>query len=329
MDFLAAEISKSKAKLGLAKKAGKRFIRRGEAAALSGGGTTSAKKEQAEAAPPTAKRARTEGTDVGSQQDPHSPSDHPVLSMSEAAVKEALRQFREPVTLFGETQAKRAARLLALEQEKGGDTMVAAGYEFNRDGGGKTAAAGSDDEGVAGAGRAAAVPPNMVLKSDFETEALFLRAFFKSILRKWEAEMAARPAAERATAAGRAAGREVTQAKDFMRPFFKLCKGGRVLPSMQERVATMVSLCQAQEYVKAESEYFDLSIGRAAWPMGVTNTGIHTRASRTKLHTDNIAHVMNDERQRKYLTTMKRLMTEYERWYPTDPSRMTRHMGPG
>jgi len=37
--------------------------------------------------------------------------------------------------------------------------------------------------------------------------------------------------------------------------------------------------------------------------------GIHARSGRAKIESANVAHVMNSELQRKYLTSVKRLMT--------------------
>ena len=53
----------------------------------------------------------------------------------------------------------------------------------------------------------------------------------------------------------------------------------------------------------------DVAIGRAAWPIGVTMVGIHARSGREKIETGKVAHAMNSELQRKYLTSIKRLMT--------------------
>ena len=68
--------------------------------------------------------------------------------------------------------------------------------------------------------------------------------------------------------------------------------------------------------------YIRLAIGNAPWPIGVTMVGIHDRAGRTKISTNNIAHIMNDEQQRKYLTSIKKLMTFYQQKHPTAPSKM-------
>lgn len=64
-----------------------------------------------------------------------------------------------------------------------------------------------------------------------------------------------------------------------------------------------------------------MAIGNSPWPIGVTMVGIHARTGREKIFSKNVAHVMNDETQRKYIQALKRLMTKCQEYYPTDPSR--------
>ncbi len=70
----------------------------------------------------------------------------------------------------------------------------------------------------------------------------------------------------------------------------------------------MIAHCDNGEFVKANDAYILVASGNAAWPIGVTSVGIHTRTAREKVEQKNVAHVMNDEAQRKYLTSFKRLM---------------------
>ncbi len=44
-----------------------------------------------------------------------------------------------------------------------------------------------------------------------------------------------------------------------------------------------------------------MAIGNAPWPIGVTMVGIHARTGREKIFSQQIAHVLNDETQRKYI----------------------------
>lgn len=44
-----------------------------------------------------------------------------------------------------------------------------------------------------------------------------------------------------------------------------------------------------------------MAIGNAPWPIGVTMVGIHARTGREKISSRYVAHVLNDETQRKYI----------------------------
>lgn len=54
-----------------------------------------------------------------------------------------------------------------------------------------------------------------------------------------------------------------------------------------------------RDYLRASNCYMEMSIGNAPWPVGVTRSGIHQRPGSSKAYVSNIAHVMNDETQRK------------------------------
>ncbi len=56
-----------------------------------------------------------------------------------------------------------------------------------------------------------------------------------------------------------------------------------------------------RNYLKANDAYLEMAIGNAAWPIGVTMVGIHARTGREKIFDRNVAHVLNDETQRKYI----------------------------
>ena len=52
---------------------------------------------------------------------------------------------------------------------------------------------------------------------------------------------------------------------------------------------------------QASDAYLEMAIGNAPWPIGVTMVGIHARTGREKISARNVAHVLNDETQRKYI----------------------------
>lgn len=44
-----------------------------------------------------------------------------------------------------------------------------------------------------------------------------------------------------------------------------------------------------------------MAIGNAPWPIGVDHVGIHMRPSRETISMKYVAHVLNDETQRKFI----------------------------
>ena len=77
-------------------------------------------------------------------------------------------------------------------------------------------------------------------------------------------------------------------------------------PDVLRNMAEIVHHMQTRHYQKANDAYLRLSIGTAAWPIGVTSVGIHERSSQDKLYVDKVAHVLNDEVSRKWIQAVKR-----------------------
>ncbi|OMH81979.1 Pre-mRNA-splicing factor 18 [Zancudomyces culisetae] len=73
-----------------------------------------------------------------------------------------------------------------------------------------------------------------------------------------------------------------------------------------------------REYIKANDCYLRLAIGNAPWPIGVTMVGIHERSARENINASKVAHVLNDETQRKWIQSIKRLITFAQTKYPPD-----------
>ena len=87
-------------------------------------------------------------------------------------------------------------------------------------------------------------------------------------------------------------------------------------PDVLMRIAEIVHHMQRRQYRMANDSYLQLSIGNAPWPIGVTMVGIHERSGREKIFSSNVAHVLNDEVSRKYIQSLKRLMTFAQTRYP-------------
>ena len=54
-------------------------------------------------------------------------------------------------------------------------------------------------------------------------------------------------------------------------------------PDLIELLAEIMRHLNNREYQMANDAYMRMSIGRAAWPMGVTQVGIHSRGGREKI----------------------------------------------
>lgn len=147
-----------------------------------------------------------------------------------------------------------------------------------------------------------------------------LASYFTMVLEEWEDALAGRTQDVQESYQGKAAYNAMVQARENLRPFFKKLEKADIDNSVLDPVVEIVHAAQERRYVDANDGYLRLSIGKAAWPIGVTMVGIHERSAREKLHeTDNTAHIMSDETTRKYLQSIKRCLSFAQtRWPPDD-----------
>jgi pre-mRNA-splicing factor 18 len=111
------------------------------------------------------------------------------------------------------------------------------------------------------------------------------------------------------------------QLKSFVKPFFVDLKNGNAPPEVVTRIGEIVRHLKNSEYTKACDVYYRMSIGNAAWPIGITGIGIHERSAHERIMVAEVGHIMNDETQRKYIQAIKRLMTFYQKQNPQVPSK--------
>lgn len=79
-------------------------------------------------------------------------------------------------------------------------------------------------------------------------------------------------------------------------------------------LSTILYHLQLKQWSLALQSYMKLSIGNVAWPIGVTQIGIHERSAHSKITGQSkIANIMLDEFTRRWITTIKRLITFAER----------------
>lgn len=131
--------------------------------------------------------------------------------------------------------------------------------------------------------------------------------FFKALLKRWEYELEGKEAAVKASAKGKLEIDAQKRCKEYLKVFFNMCKSRTVPEDILHNIYSMVKACEDENFVEAHDWYLKTAIGNSAWPIGLTMVGIHERSGREKI--SKVAHVMNNELQRKYLTSMKRLMS--------------------
>lgn len=156
-----------------------------------------------------------------------------------------------------------------------------------------------------------------VIKKDCEIIAKFLRF----ILESWGKELNGRSIEVKTSLEGKNVSARYTSTRANLKPLFKLLRRNSISRDILRQLKLIAKDLVAKNYKDATSHYIEMSVGNAAWPMGVTMVGIHARTGREKISQNNIAHALNDETQRKYIQGIKRLITQFTHLFPTDPSR--------
>lgn len=116
------------------------------------------------------------------------------------------------------------------------------------------------------------------------------------------------------------------QTKVYMKPLLRKLKTRSIPDDILDSLTEIIKYLLERNYIKASDAYLQMAIGNAPWPIGVTMVGIHARTGREKIFSKNVAHVLNDETQRKYIQGLKRLMTKCQEYFPTDPSRCVEYV---
>ncbi|KAF2728616.1 hypothetical protein EJ04DRAFT_516487 [Polyplosphaeria fusca] len=227
--------------------------------------------------------------------------------IGEAELIQKLRALDEPARLFGETHKQRLKR---YKRKIGADSLAA------------TLTDGPIPTTLQPVPEKDMKIERKLPKDNEGRHYLFrqLASYFTMVFEEWERAMAQRTADVKTSAPGKQAYAAMVQALENMRPLFKRMEQSELEDGILEPVVEIVLAAQERRYVDANDGYLRLSIGKAAWPIGVTMVGIHERSSREKLHEgDQTAHIMSDEVTRKYLQSIKRCLSFAQtRWPPTD-----------
>eukprot|EP00096_Caligus_rogercresseyi_P002983 TRINITY_DN15458_c0_g1_i1.p1 TRINITY_DN15458_c0_g1~~TRINITY_DN15458_c0_g1_i1.p1 ORF type:complete len:345 (+),score=128.95 TRINITY_DN15458_c0_g1_i1:60-1094(+) len=165
-------------------------------------------------------------------------------------------------------------------------------------------------------------------RGDLDHDVKVAQEFIKVLLTLWGQELSSRPENGKMSVKGKMETGTYTQTKSYLKPLLRMLKKQTVTDDIRDSLVNMIKHCLRREYIKCHEVYMEMAIGNAPWPIGVTNAGIHARPARENIFSKHVAHVLNDETQRKFIQGLKRLLTKAQQYYPTDPSRSIDYVKP-
>lgn len=248
-----------------------------------------------------------------------------IVALPEEEVKKRLRLRRQPITLFGESKDAREERLLALEfaepnipydkqKEFEGSEYLKKLQEMEDD--------CEEDIEVQKKKKEEVEDLNFKIElrepTSIEEEILF---YFRVVVRDMGIAVEKKNEGEKKTAAIRQEVLAYGQLRSFIKPFFIDLQTQNVPHEVLQKVREIVNFLKKGEYVRASDTYYKMSIGNAAWPIGITGIGIHERSSHERIAVSEVGHILNDETQRKYIQAIKRCMTFIQNTTPHQPSK--------
>ncbi|XP_047520974.1 pre-mRNA-splicing factor 18 [Pieris napi] len=148
-----------------------------------------------------------------------------------------------------------------------------------------------------------------------------IMSLLQFLLNLWGQQLTSATAAEKTSTKHKMTRATYTQTQVYLKPLMRKLKKKNLPEDICDSLTEITKHLLERNYIKASDDYLQMAIGNAPWPIGVTMVGIHARTGREKIFSKNVAHVMNDETQRKYIQALKRLMTKCQEYFPTDPSR--------
>ncbi|POG65557.1 hypothetical protein GLOIN_2v1665601 [Rhizophagus irregularis DAOM 181602=DAOM 197198] len=275
-------------------------------------------------------KAEKSASDSEGQKEEYDGSD--TFNISPEEVVRRLRAKGQPIRLFGESDKDRKTRLRALElieertEGQRNDFMrTLEEMDTNLD---LEALKKQQDEEESRTSKKKKTTEDSVLDNtpisiellEKDPDKLFvlIYTFLRRLIREWEQEMNNRPDHVKRSVQGKLSAATQKQTNEYMQPFFRTLKKKSIEPDVLARVTEITHYMQKREYMNANDAYLRLSIGNAPWPIGITLYSIHERSAREKIFSAQVAHVLNDETTRKWIQSIKRLMTFCQSKYPPE-----------
>lgn len=256
---------------------------------------------------------------------------HKILPKNE--VIRRLRERNQPIRLFGETDEMVAKRLVQIEtsepEENGMRNDFKAAMEKSEQeslneiiNSGETDGSSKIEVDIKDDG----VDLNEIIelsKNPREriNDSLMVLKYIKFIIKKWGQELNNRPLNEKLTTKGRIETALHSQTSTYLKPLCRKLKTKSLPDDILDSLSKIFIVLIDRNYIKANEYFLEMAIGNAPWPIGATMVGIHARPGRERIASKHVAHVLNDETQRKYIQAVKRLISKCQHFFPTDPSR--------
>ena len=249
--------------------------------------------------------------------------DDPLYPLDREEVVARLREKFEPVLLFGESEDQANLRLRALEIGETGD-----GFKLKNSSNNFQEALKKVDKEylktIEKEGKTAEDRNRMELKlyntnrtwsellelandlrrGDHKHDVMVISEWIKVIMTMWGHELNSRQEEEKMTVQGRMEAATFKQTMGYLKPLLKMLRKERLSEDIRDSLSNMVRNIMQRDYIKANERYMEMAIGNAPWPIGVTNAGIHARPGRERIFSKHVAHVLNDESQRKYIQVL-------------------------
>ena len=99
------------------------------------------------------------------------------------------------------------------------------------------------------------------------------------------------------------------QCSQNVKPLLNLLQEKKLNQVILDKLFTVMVFAENKDLLNANDRYIDLSIGNAAWPMGLTMVGIHQRTGKSSISPAQVAYILNDEITKKYLQSIRRILS--------------------
>ncbi|KAI6660248.1 Pre-mRNA-splicing factor 18 isoform X2 [Oopsacas minuta] len=247
-----------------------------------------------------------------------------------------LRERSEPILLFGETQVESMERLKQLEM-KSPEGLSGLQNDFlkaierldkeyieslvTHDTGGMQGSHGSDVSVTSSDltySEVKSLTKQLKTHKEAATDTNIILNILQFLISSWGFDLNDRSSDVKDSYEGKNKSAIYNQTISYMQPLLRSLKKKSISSDILTALKPILISLMQQEYIQANDAYLDMAIGNAAWPIGVTMVGIHARTGREKIFANNVAHVLNDETQRKYIQGLKRLMSYCQIKYPTE-----------